>query len=282
MNQSPGTEAADIQQTQTEPSRASASRLPQIRPVTFDDLKAALRDGWNDFTKAPLMGLFFGAVYAGGGIALLAAAVRFEMGWIVYPAMTGFALIGPFAAVGLYEISRQLEKGERPRWGAVLSVIWAQRRREIAWMGFAMLFILIMWMYQVRILVALFFGLEPFYGIEGLVRVLFTTNAGFAFLALGHVIGAFLSMVVFAITVMSIPLLLDRDIDFVTAMITSVKSVKDNAAPMLGWGAFVVVVLFVSSLPVFLGLLITLPVLGHATWRLYRRVIVAEGAEAGA
>ena len=254
-------------------SSSAASRLPELRSVSFADIRAALAEGWRDFGRAPLMGAFFGAVYAFGGVGLAAAAVFFNAGWFIYPAMLGFALIGPFAAVGLYEISRRLERGERPTWGGVLGVIWAERKGEIAWMGFVMLFVLIVWMYQVRMLVALFLGLEPFHGFEGAVEVLFTTGAGLAFLAVGHVIGAVLALVMFSLTVVSIPLLLDREIDFVSAMITSVKSVGRNKVPMIGWGLFVVIVLIVSSIPAFMGLLVTLPVLGCATWHLYRRAV---------
>ena len=252
------------------PARPEPPRVRAIRPA---ELNEAWRAGLKDFTRAPLMGLFFGAFYALGGVALIAAAAVYDMGWIVYPAMAGFALIGPFAAVGLYEISRRLEAGEKPQWGAVLTVIWAQRKREIAWMGFALLFILIVWMYQVRMLLALFLGMEAFYGVEGLINTIFTTPAGLTFLVVGHAWGAVLALLVFTLTVISIPLLLDREVDFVTAMVASVKAVKQSPFPMLGWGFFVVVVLFLSSLPAFLGLIIALPVLGHATWHIYRRAV---------
>lgn len=248
--------------------------LPEVRAIAAADIRASLAEGWRDFSRAPLISGFFGLVYAAGGIGLYLAASELAMGWIVYPMMLGFALIGPFVAVGLYEISRRLDRGERPGWGPVLSVIWAQRQREIAWMGFVMLFVLVVWMYQVRILIALFLGLEPFHGFEDMIRVLFTTQAGLTFLAVGHVIGAILALVVFSLTVVSIPLLLDRDVDIVTAMITSVKAVTTNAGVMLGWGLVVTALLFISAAPAFVGLIVSLPLLGHATWRLYRRVVV--------
>ncbi len=248
--------------------------MPEVRAISAADIRASLAEGWGDFIRAPFLSGFFGLVYAAGGLALFWAAAELGIGWIVYPLLLAFALIGPFVAVGLYEISRRLERGARPGWGPVLGVIWAQRKREIAWMGFVMLFVLVVWMYQIRIMVALFLGFEPFHGFEDMVRVLFTTQAGLTFLAVGHVVGAILALVVFSLTVVSIPLLLDREVDIVTAMITSVKAVTTNPAPMLGWGLMVTVLLFLSALPAFLGLIIVLPVLGHATWRLYRRLIV--------
>ena len=261
------------------PSSAGRPATLNLRPVNAAHINAAWRKGVKDFTRAPVLGLFFGGVYAAGGIGMLAAAALYDMGWVVYPALAGFALIGPFAAVGLYEISRRLEAGDTPSWGGVLNVIWAQRKREIAWMGFVMIFLLVVWMYQVRMLLALFLGFEAFHGVDGLVQTIFTTPRGLSFLVVGHAVGAVLALAVFCVTVISIPLLLDRDdVDFVTAMVTSIKVVKDNPGPMFAWGLFVVVALFISAIPAFLGLLVSLPMLGHATWHIYRHAVAPQEA----
>jgi uncharacterized membrane protein len=141
-------------------------------------------------------------------------------------------------------------------------------------MAFVSVFIFIMWMYQVRFLMALFFGLHAsFTTLHQFINVVLSTNEGLAFLVIGNVEGVVLSLILFAVTVVSFPLLLDRDVDFVTAMITSVRAVVASPAPMIGWAAVVVVLLIVSALPFFLGLLVTLPVLGHTTWHLYRRIV---------
>jgi uncharacterized membrane protein len=128
-------------------------------------------------------------------------------------------------------------------------------------------------MYQVRLLIALFFGLH---GLPsgGFPAILFTTPEGLAFLAVGHAVGAVLAVLVFSITVVSFPLLLDRPVDVVTAMITSVKSVVNNPVPMIGWALVVTLLIVVASLPAFIGLLIVLPVLGHTTWHLYRKIVI--------
>jgi uncharacterized membrane protein len=129
-------------------------------------------------------------------------------------------------------------------------------------------------MYQVRFLMALFLGLHAsFSNIQEFINVVFTTNEGLAFLMVGNIEGAVLSLVLFSLTVVSFPLLLDREVDFVTAMITSVRAVATSPLPMIGWAAAIVVLLFVSILPFFVGLLVTLPVLGHSTWHLYRRIV---------
>lgn len=251
----------------------AASGLPAIRRINASDIVDALAKGIRDFQAYPAFGLFFGGIYMLGGWLVLAAAFVWNTHYLVYPLTAGFVLIGPFVAVGLYEVSRRRELGEPLTWRAILSAVYAQSGREISWMAFVTLFIFMVWMYQVRLLIALFFGVSgmPAGSFPG---VLFTTADGLAFLAVGHAIGAVLAIVVFSLTVVSFPILLDRPVDFVTAMITSVKAVVTNPIPMIGWALVVTVLLMVASLPAFIGLLVILPVLGHTTWHLYRKLVV--------
>ena len=154
--------------------------------------------------------------------------------------------------------------------------IWLtmRSRGEIGWMAFVTLFIFIVWMYQVRLLIALFLGVNTsFSSLQEFIVTVLTTSEGLIFLLIGNMIGAALALILFSLTVVSFPLLLDRDVDFVTAMITSVRAVVASPGPMIGWAAIIAVLLVVSCLPFFLGLLVTLPVLGHTTWHLYRRVV---------
>lgn len=253
-------------------------RPPVVRAVTGADIRAALVAGLDDFRAAPVYGLFFGAVYALGGVLLVAAVTVLHMPWLGYPLAAGFALVGPFVAVGLYEVSRRIEAAAPLSWGGVLGAVWAQRGREFSWLAFVTLFVFLIWMYQVRLLLALFLGFKSFASFAGFLTVIFTTPEGLMFLAVGHVVGAALSVAVFSLTVVSFPLLLDRDVDFVTAMITSVKAVVTSPGPMLGWAAVVVLSLILAAIPMFLGLLIVLPVLGHTTWHLYRRLVAPERA----
>lgn len=249
---------------------------PVVRTITHADIVAALTKGMNDFQAAPLYGVMFGGIYAAGGLLILACATMLGMGYLIYPLTAGFVLIGPYVAVGLYEISRRRETGEPLSLKAVWSVMI--NRREIAWMAFVTLFVFIIWMYQVRLLLALFLGINAsFANLEQFVTVVLTTPEGLLFLAIGHVIGAILALMLFSLTVVSFPLLLDRDVDFVTAMITSLRAVVKNPLPMLGWAVVIVFQLVISVVPFFLGLLITLPVLGHATWHLYRRAVLPPG-----
>jgi uncharacterized membrane protein len=245
----------------------------KINAIGFEDIRAALRAGWRDFTRAPLIGLFFGAIYVAGGILMLLLLSVYHQPWWIIPIAVGFPLIGPFVAVGLYEVSRRLAAGQPIVWGEVLSVIWAQRSRQIGWMAFVVLFIFWMWLYEVRMLLAIFLGFKSFSSIDAFITVVTTTTEGLGFLAVGTVVGAFLSFILFCTTVVAIPLLLDRETDLITAIIASFRSVFRNPAPMIGWGIIVAALTALALLPVFLGLLVVLPVLGHATWHLYTRVV---------
>lgn len=253
-----------------------ATRRPdptRVNAIGFDTIVDALGAGLQDFRAAPRFGLFFGGVYAAGGILVLLTASALDMSYLSYPLAITFGLIGPFVAVGLYEVSRRLETGQPLDWTGVLGVIWEQRRRELAWMAFVVLFVQIMWMYQVRLLLALFLGFKSFASFGAFVEVVVTTPEGLMFLLIGNVIGAVLSVILFSLTVVSFPMLLDRDVDFITAMITSVRSVVTSPKPMIGWAVLVTATLLVSMLPFFVGLVVTLPVLGHTTWHLYRRLV---------
>jgi len=247
---------------------------PVVRRIAITDVAEALAAGLRDFQAAPLYGLMFGAIYAVGGLAIVLSVTVLGLSYLAYPLAAGFALIGPFVAIGLYQVSRDREAGRTPS----LRAIWAsiRSRSELGWMAFVTLFIFIMWMYQARFLMALFFGLNAsFVTLQQFVTVVLTTNEGLLFLLIGNIIGAALSLILFSLTVVSFPLLLERDdVDVVTAMITSVRAVVMSPAPMIGWAAIVVTLLIISALPFFLGLLVTLPVLGHTTWHLYRRIVV--------
>ncbi|MFH1341584.1 MAG: DUF2189 domain-containing protein [Pseudomonadota bacterium] len=245
---------------------------PVVRRITASDIAEALGRGLRDFQAMPLYGLAFGAIYVAGGIVILLSLTAFGMVYLAYPLAAGFALIGPFVAIGLYEISRRREAGEPVSFASIW--VKVKSRSELGWMAFVTLFIFLIWMYQVRLLIALLLGLNAsFATLPQFITVVLTTNEGLLFLAIGNAVGAALSLILFSLTVVSFPLLLDRDVDFVTAMVTSVRAVVMSPLPMIGWAAVIVVLLIVSALPYFLGLLVALPVLGHATWHLYRRIV---------
>ncbi len=261
--------------TSSEETVAFTPRPPavKINTISFADVKAALAAGWRDFLRAPLIGLFFGAIYAAGGIAMFLLLKVYHEPWWIIPIAVGFPLIGPFIAVGLYETSRRIESGQPLKFGEILVVIFAQRKRQVAWMAFVVLFIFWMWLYEVRMLLAIFLGFKSFSSLEEFWTVVTTTPEGMGFLGMGTGVGAFISWVLFCTTVVGIPLLLDREIDLITGIIYSFKSVLQNPVPMIGFGILVVALTFLAFVPMFLGLLVVLPVLGHATWHLYKAVV---------
>jgi len=245
---------------------------PVVRRITAADIAEALGQGLRDFQAVPLYGLAFGALYAAGGIIIVLCLTAFGMIYLAYPLAAGFALIGPFVATGLYEVSRRREAGQPISMGAIWSAV--RSRGEIGWMAFVTLFFFVVWMYQVRLLIALLLGLNAsFSSLKEFITLVLTTDEGLLFLIVGNLEGAALSLILFSLTVVSFPLLLDREVDFVTAMVTSVRAVVASPGPMIGWAAVIVILLIISALPYFIGLVVTLPVLGHATWHLYRRIV---------
>lgn len=254
--------------------RGSLPKL-QINRLRMEDVRAAFADGWRDFRTYPSFGLFFGAIYALGGLFIAAMLSYYHLPWMIIPVAIGFPLIGPFVAVGLYEISRRHRSGEAISWKAVLAEVFRQRERQLSWMAFVVLFIFWIWIYQIRLLMALFLGFRIPATLDAFFNVVLTTPEGLLFLAVGTVVGAVLAAILFTTTVISMPLLLDHDIDFVTAMLTSMRCVFENPGPMLAFGFTIAVLAFASMIPLFLGLLVLLPVAGHATWHLYRRAITA-------
>jgi len=251
-------------------------KIPEIRKVTFQNIRESLAAGFADFRRAPQYGLFFGGIYTLGGLAILASVTVLNIPWMIIPLAIGFPLIGPFVAVGLYEVSRRLSKGEALTWRDVLITVFHQRERQLSWMAFVVLFIFWLWVYQVRLMLALFLGSKSFSTIPRFVDVVTASPEGFAFVVVGSLVGAVLAFVLFSATVIAMPLLLDRELDFVTAIIISFKTVLENPLPMISWGIVVAVLAIIAMIPFFLGMLVVLPILGHATWHLYERAIEPE------
>lgn len=247
--------------------------MPKINKVTRDDIRWALKAGFSDFLARPLMSAFFGLFYAVFGILFVWCLVWLGKIWMIIPALVGFPLVAPFAAAGLYEMSRRLQTQQRFGWIEILTVMASQRKREMGWMAFVTLFIFWIWSYQIRLWLAIILQDASFSDFWGFLNIVFFTPEGWTFLIVGTCAGALLSAALFTVTVVAMPMLLDRDIDFVTAMLTSIRVVTANPVIMLTWAAIISVTMLLSLVPAFLGLIFTLPILGHTTWHLYRRVV---------
>ncbi|EAQ29075.1 hypothetical protein NAP1_15788 [Erythrobacter sp. NAP1] len=238
--------------------------------LTTGDLRAALAAGWRDFAGAPLFGLFFASIFVIGGLALsYFLLARGEYTWAI-PAAAGFPLLAPFTAVGLYEVSRRRELGLPMSWSAVLGAVRGRGDEQILAMGVIIFVAFGFWVIVAHVIFSIAI-VEAGAGSESLAFL--ATQTGLIMLAVGSAVGALMALVFYAVTVFSLPMLVHREIDFLTAVIASLSCFKANARVLLIWAAIIAAALFVSILAAFLGLFIALPLFGHATWHLYRRAI---------
>ena len=246
--------------------------VPGVRILSPDDLRSVLVAGMRDFARAPAFGLFFAAVYVLCGWIIAYALMSTGNFWWILPAAAGFPILGPFIACGLYEVSRRREVGEPLIWSEVLGVIRRQKDRQIPSMAAVVVIFFLFWNIVSHMVFALFMGTQPMVNISNSFEIFMTAN-GLTLLAVEILVGAVFVSVLFSLTVVSLPLLLDREVDFVTAMLTSTDVVRANPVLILSWGITIGGALFFAMLPAFLGLLVVLPVLGHASWHLYRRAL---------
>lgn len=245
--------------------------VPKTRNPTRADFTESLRKGLADFAAAPFIGLFFSGFYVLSG--LLIAWITYLSGhtfWLVLAAM-GFPLIGAFAAVGLYETSRRRAAGLPLDLNAIAGVVWSERRGQLPYFAAMLVVFLLFWFFIGHMIFAVFLGLETMTNVFSHPDV-YLSAAGLQMLAMGTAIGAAFAVLIFAMSVLGIPMLLDRDVDFVSAFLCSIRAVRAAPGPYLLWGALLGGATLLSLLPFFLGLFIALPVFGHATWHLYKAV----------
>jgi uncharacterized membrane protein len=247
------------------------SPLPEIRQVAASDIAESLRGGLRDFLRAPAFGIFFSAVYVAGGVTFWQVFSAAGQEWWLIPFILGFPLLAPFAAIGLYEVSRRIEAGEPLYWREVLGVVFAQKDRQLPSMAMVILLMFMFWVFVAHTTFALFMGLSALTNITSSPGILLEGN-GPIMLVVGTLIGAGFALALFAFTVVGLPLLLEREVDFITAIITSVQAVTANPVTLLLWGAVIAGLMFLGMLPMFLGLFVVLPILGHASWHMYRRL----------
>ncbi|WP_297773002.1 DUF2189 domain-containing protein [uncultured Roseovarius sp.] len=248
--------------------------LPEMGDVRLDMLSEALRRGWADMRQAPGYAVVFAGVYV--VIGLIMTAVTIATGksyWLIFAAV-GFPLIGPFAAVGFYEVSHRLSERRALVASEIFGVIAHQRRRQLPSICAIIIMVFLFWFFLAHMIFALFLGLSTMTNVSSSFEVYFTSE-GLSMLAVGTGVGAVFALLLYSLTVVALPLLLDREVDFVTAMLTSLQVVTQNPVPMLIWAALIAVLVFLAMLPAFLGLFVVLPLLGHATWHLYKLICEA-------
>jgi uncharacterized membrane protein len=249
-----------------------------IRSIGFADLNIALRKGLDDFVAMPTHAIFVALIYPIIGIVLARLAFGYSVLPLIYPLASGFALVGPVAALGLYELSRQREEGREPSVMETFDVIHSSSIGAICALGFLFLLIFGVWLALANGIYISAFGYGSPESLSQFVHDIVATPAGWYLIVVGNFVGFCFAAIALSVGAFSFPMLLDRDVGAAVALSTSLRAVAHNPLTMAIWGVIVAALLVIGSIPCFLGLAVVLPVLGHATWHLYRRTIDPGGA----
>ncbi|NJO36809.1 MAG: DUF2189 domain-containing protein [Rhizobiales bacterium] len=250
----------------------NADQAPRLRKIALADLQDALARGVDDFQAMRTYVIFLGIVYALVGLVLIRLTFSYRLVQLVFPLISGFALIGPFVSLGLMELSRRRAAGLDTNWARMIGVVRTASSSVILALGFLLLVTFIVWIAVAMSIYEATFGTEPL-DLPQFLTELFTTGHGWMLIILGNGVGALFALFVLAISVVSFPLAVDRKVDFPTAILTSIRAVAMNPIPMLAWGLIVGAAFLIGAIPLFIGLAIALPILGHATWHLYTKVV---------
>lgn len=246
---------------------------PEVRRISVADLREALRKGVEDFSAYRTDVVFLCLIYPVVGLILVWMAFDYALMPLVFPLASGFALLGPVAAIGLYEMSRRRETGVQIGWGDAFGVVRSPAFGAMLALGILLTIVFLLWLAAAYAIYAATLGPAPPASLGGFLQDLFGTATGWALIVAGCGVGFLFALFVLTVSVVSFPLLLDRDMGLLPAMRLSVRTVAANPKPMALWGLIVAGFLVLGSIPALLGLAVALPVLGHATWHLYRKAI---------
>src|SRR6476620_799382 len=255
---------------------------PLIRKISVADLRDALAKGMDDFYAMPTHAMFLCIIYPIVGFVLARFIFGYSVLPLLYPLVSGFALVGPVAALGLYELSRRREAGLETSAARAFDVFESSSIGAIAALGLLLLVIFVVWLAIANAIYVANFGYAEPTSIEDFLHDVLTTRAGWTLIIVGNGVGLLFAILVLTISVVSFPLLLDRDVGAAGALLTSVRAVAASPVTMALWGLIVAGLLLIGSLPCFLGLTVVMPVLGHSTWHLYRRVVEPDPASQAA
>ena len=244
-----------------------------VRKVRLLDLLDALRLGWEDFKAIPTHAVVLCVIYPVIGLVLFRLALGYSVLPLLFPLAAGFTLIGPFAALGLYELSRRRERGEEATAWHAVHVLSAPSFGAILGLGTFLFALFVTWIATADGIYIATFGYTPAASIPDFARRVLTTPEGWSLIIIGCGVGFLFAVVALCVSIVSFPLMLDRHATAIDAIRTSWQAVMQNPFTMAAWGLIVAVLLAVGSLPFFVGLAVVLPVLGHATWHLYRKVV---------
>jgi uncharacterized membrane protein len=260
-------------------SQDATAAVPVVRRIEVKAIREALEDGVSDFWAMPSHAAFLGLVYPLCGMVLAYAPSYQNAVQLLFPLASGFALVGPFVAVGLYEMSRRRELGLEISWKYAFNVLRSPSIPSIVALGSLLLTIFAAWIAASQSLYTALYGPTPPVAFVDFLQQVASTERGWLLIGVGCFIGFCFAAVTLAISVVSFPLLLDRDAGALTAVATSIKTVLKNPVPMALWGLIVAAALLIGALPFFIGLTLVVPFLAHATWHLYRKVIVRDPAQ---
>jgi uncharacterized membrane protein len=247
--------------------------LPHVRRIGLGDVADALKRGIDDFAAIPSHAVFLCLIYPVAGLFLARLVFGYDILPLLYPLAAGFALLGPFAAIGLYELSRRREQGLQASWVDAFDVIRSPSFGAISALGILLFLVFFFWIAAAQAIYVASFGYAPAASIPEFLHQVLTTREGLILIVAGNGIGFLFALLVLTISVVSFPLLLDRDVGAADAVLTSIRVVRANPVAMAAWGLIVAAMLVIGSLPFFLGLAVAVPVLGHATWHLYRKAV---------
>lgn len=262
-----------MDQNPVRPTIPTATALPAVRRIGASDLVDALRLGLDDFRAMPTHAVFLAVIYPIVGLVIGRAALGYDIVPLIYPLAAGFALLGPFAAIGLYELSRRRQEGGTPEWTDALDVVHAPAFGAILTLGLLLCVVFAVWVAVARAIYIADFGYGEPDSLSAFARQVLSTPEGRHLILAGNGVGLLFAIAVLTISAVSFPLLLDRGGSAMAAMLTSVRVVLKNPVTMALWGVIVACGLLVGALPALLGLAVVLPVLGHATWHLYGKAV---------
>lgn len=251
----------------------SAKSLPEVRRIGLSDLHDALRLGWEDFKAVPSHAIMLCAIYPVLGLVLVRMVLGYSVLPLLFPVAAGFALVGPFAALGLYELSRRRELGQTPSAWHATAVLRSPSFGSMLALGVLLLTLFVIWVASAQAIYVAAFGYEPAADIPGFTTRVLTTPEGWWLIAVGCGVGLLFALAALCLSVVSFPMMLDRHASAADAMLTSMRVMLKNPLTMAAWGVIVAALLVLGSIPFFLGLTVVVPLLGHATWHLYRKVL---------
>ena len=251
---------------------------PVVRRIVPADLMDALKKGYDDFAAMPSHAIFLCIVYPLIGLLLAGLTLGYTLLPLLFPLAAGFALVGPFAAIGLYELSRRREAGVDVAASDAVDVLRSPSIGAIVALGVLLMAIFLIWIAVANAIYVAYFGYAAPTSIGQFAHDLLTTSAGWKLIVVGNGVGFLFALTVLMISVVSFPLLLEHEVGAAVAVLTSVRAVIANPVTTALWGLIVAGLLMIGSLPLFLGLPVVLPILGHATWHLYRKIVEAHAS----